>query len=278
MISRRGSTLALVLWTLVVVGGISLGVTRRTRAAIAVASNARAQVIARYAAESGIALAVQAIEDSLAAANTASRAELLNAVTRPPFVIGIQSLGSARVQVALEDVNAKLDINYADADAVAQLLTEFGEAGVAYRTARAIRAHIGTGVTPNSPDESFPIGQRTAPRLVEQAWGGSSGGGGGGARYFTSLDELMSIPDVDQRLIERAAPYLTVDGDGATNRVTASAAVLRAARGALVEMPSRLLLVSRGWLDGSSLTHEIQAVYAVQGNDLALVRWRERTR
>jgi type II secretory pathway component PulK len=275
MIPKRGSTLALVLWTLVVVGGISLGVTRRTRAAIAVASNARAQVVARYAAESGIALVVHAIEDSLAAAgDSASRAELLNAVTRPPFALGIQSLGNARVQVAIEDVNAKLDLNYADADAVAQLLAEFGEAGVAYRAARAIRAHIGTGVTPNSPDESFPIGQRSAPSLVkEQAWGGS-----GGARYLTSLDELMSIPEVDQQLIERAAPYLTVDGDGATNRVTASAAVLRAARGAVVEMPSRILLVSRGWLDASSLTHEIQAVYAVQGNDLALVRWRERTR
>jgi general secretion pathway protein K len=275
MIPKRGSTLALVLWTLVVVGGISLGVTRRTRAAIAVASNARAQVVARYAAESGIALAVHAVEDSLAAAgDSASRAELLNAVTRPPFALGIQSLGNARVQVAIEDVNAKLDLNYADADAVAQLLAEFGEAGVAYRAARAIRAHIGTGVTPNSPDESFPIGQRSAPSLAkEQAWGGS-----GGARYLTSLDELMSIPEVDQQLIERAAPYLTVDGDGATNRVTASAAVLRAARGAVVEMPSRILLVSRGWLDASSLTHEIQAVYAVQGNDLALVRWRERTR
>ncbi|HEY7566437.1 MAG TPA: hypothetical protein VH762_02625 [Gemmatimonadaceae bacterium] len=275
MIPKRGSTLALVLWTLVVVGGISLGVTRRTRAAIAVASNARAQVVARYAAESGIALVVHAIEDSLAAAgDSASRAELLNAVTRPPFALGIQSLGNARVQVAIEDVNAKLDLNYADADAVAQLLAEFGEAGVAYRAARAIRAHIGTGVTPNSPDESFPIGQRSAPSLAkEQAWGGS-----GGARYLTSLDELMSIPEVDQQLIERAAPYLTVDGDGATNRVTASAAVLRAARGAVVEMPSRILLVSRGWLDASSLTHEIQAVYAVQGNDLALVRWRERTR
>jgi type II secretory pathway component PulK len=276
VIARRGSTLALVLWTLVVVGGISLGVTRRTRAAIAVASNARAQVVARYAAESGIALAVQAIEDSLgAASDSSSRAELLNALTRPPFALGIQSLGDARVQVALEDVNAKLDLNHAEADAIAQLLAEFGEAGVAYRAARAIRAHIGTGVTPNSPDESFPIGQRSAPPLVmERAWGS----GGGGARYLTSLDELMSIPEVDQQLIERAAPYLTVDGDGATNRITASAAVSRAARGALVEMPSRLLLVSRGWLNGSSLTHEIQAVYAVQGNDLALVRWRERTR
>ncbi len=274
MIARRGSTLALVLWTLVVVGGISLGVTRRTRAAMAVASNARAQVVARYAAESGIALAVAAIEDSLAAVGDSSRrAELLNVLTRPPFPLGVPSLGNARMQVALEDVNAKLDLNYADADAVAQLLAEFGEAGVAYRAARAIRAHIGTGVTPNSPDESFPIGQRSAARLAKQpSWGG------GGARYLTSLDELMSIPDVDQQLIERAAPYLTVDGDGATNRITASAPVLRAARGALVDVPSRLLLVSRGWLDGSSLTHEIQAVYAVQGNDLALVRWRERTR
>ncbi len=264
----------LVLWTLVVVGGISLGVTRRTRAAIAVASNARAQVVARYAAESGIALAVQAIEDSLAAVgDSSSRAALLNALSRPPFPLGVQALGNARVQVALEDVNAKLDLNYADADAVAQLLAEFAEAGVAYRSARGIRAHIGTGVTPNSPDESFPIGQRSAPPTAkQQSWGG------GGARYLTSLDELMSIPEVDQRLIERASPYVTVDGDGATNRLTASAPVLRAARGALVDLPSRLLLVSRGWLEGTSLTHEIQAVYAVQGNDLALVRWRERTR
>ncbi len=275
MIRRRGSTLALVLWTLVLVGGISLGLTRRTRAAVAVASNARAQIVARYAAESGIALAVQAIEDSLAAVgDSSSRAALLGALTRAPLPLGVEALGNARVQVALEDVNAKLDLNYADADAVAQLLAEFGEAGIAYRAARAIRAHIGTGVTPNSPDESFPIGQRSGPPLEkQQSWGGS-----GGARYLTSLDELMSIPEVDQQLLERASPYLTVDGDGATNRLTASAPVLRAARGALVDVPSRLLLVSRGWLEGTSLTHEIQAVYAVQGNDLALVRWRERTR
>lgn len=274
MMPRRGSTLALVLWTLVVAGGISLGVTRRTRAAIAVASNARAQVVARYAAESGIAFAVQAIEDSLASvSDSSSRAAFLNALTRPAIALGVESLGNAHVQLALEDVNAKLDLNYAEAEAVAQLLAEFGEAGAAYRSAAAIRAHIGTGVTPDSPDESFPIGQRGSSAATrERAWAGR------GARYLTSLDELMSIPEVDQQLMERAAAYLTVDGDGTTNRVTASPPVLRAARGALVDMPSRILLVSRGWLDGASLTHEIQAVYAVQGNYLALVRWRERTR
>lgn len=265
---RAGSTLVLVLWTLVVLGAISLGVTRRTRASVALAANARAQVVARYAAESGIAMAVSSLETALAAAgDSTARMALLNNLSPPPFALAVTELGGARIDVAIEDVNAKLDLNFADADAVAQLLSEFGDAGAAYRAAAAIRAHIGSGVTPDSPEKSFPVG----PSLLQPAWGG-------GARYLTSLDDLMSIPEADPQLIARAAPYLTVDGDGTTNRVAASASVLRAARGALVDMPSRLLLVSRGWLQGSTLTHEIQAVYAVQGNDLALVRWRERTR
>ncbi len=266
---RRGSTLALVLWTLVVAGGVSLALSLRARSAIAVASNARAQIIARYAAESGLTIAVRAIEDSLAAVvDSSSRADLLNTLASTPFTLPVATLGAARMELAISDENSKLDLNYADADAVAQLLAEFGDAGAARRTAAAIRAHIGTGVTPDSPDESFPIGQSPAGA----AWLSR------GARYLTSLDDLMAIPDVDLQLLERAAPYVTVDGDGTTNRTTASAAVLRAASGALVDSPNRLLLVGRGWLEGSSLTHEIQAVYAVQGNDLDLVRWRERTR
>jgi general secretion pathway protein K len=266
---RRGSTLALVLWTLVVAGGVSLAVSVRSRAAIFMASNARAHIVARYAAESGLTIAVRAIEDSLSGVvDSSTRADLLNAITRTPFGFPDASLGAARIELAISDENSKLDLNYADADAVAGLLAEFGDAGAARRTAAAIRAHIGTGVTPDSPDESFPIGRSTADARSQSR----------GARYLTSLDDLMAIPDVDLQLLERASPYLTVDGDGATNRATAPAAVLRAASGALVDSPNRLLLVSRGWLEGSALTHEIQAVYAVQGNDLDLVRWRERTR
>ena len=268
--SRRGSTLALVLWTLVVAGGVSLAVSTRSRSAIAVASNARAHAIARYAAESGLTIAVRAIEESLSVvADSGARAALLNTLPRAPFPLPGGILGAARMALAISDESSKLDLNYADADAVAQLLSEFGDAGAARRTAAAIRAHIGTGVTPDSPDESFPIGQSTA---------GTAFWSSRGARYLTSLDDLMAIPDVDLQLLERAAPYFTVDGDGTTNRATAPAAVLRAASGALVDSPNRLLLVSRGWLEGSSLTHEIQAVYAVQGNNLDLVRWRERTR
>lgn len=260
---RRGSTLALVLWTLVLLGGVSLALTGRSRQAIAVATNARAELVARYAAESGVLLAVRAIEDSLALlADSTERMDFLNGVATRPFMPQAQSLSQpgARLQVALEDVNAKLDLNFAEEEGLFDLLRQFGDAAVARRTAQAIRAHIGTGVTPDLPGESFPNGPVSA------------------ARFLTSLDELLAMPDVDHQLLSRAAPYLSVDGDGTTNRVTAPLPVMRAARGGLVDAPNRLLVVSRGWLEGSPLTHEIQAVYAVQGNDLALVRWRETQR
>jgi hypothetical protein len=76
--------------------------------------------------------------------------------------------------------------------------------------------------------------------------------------------------------VERAAHLLTVDGDGTINRAVASDTVLSVAGGELRDEPSRILVVSRGWQDGQPLTHEIQAVYAVVGNGLTLVRWRER--
>ena len=41
-------------------------------------------------------------------------------------------------------------------------------------------------------------------------------------------------------------------------------------------MPTRILLISRGWLRGHPLTHEIQAVYGVAGQKLVLQAWQER--
>jgi hypothetical protein len=43
-------------------------------------------------------------------------------------------------------------------------------------------------------------------------------------------------------------------------------------------MPSRLLVISRGWQDGHPLTHEIQAVYAIVGTSLKLHGVQERDR
>ncbi|MDQ3674133.1 MAG: helix-hairpin-helix domain-containing protein, partial [Gemmatimonadota bacterium] len=41
-------------------------------------------------------------------------------------------------------------------------------------------------------------------------------------------------------------------------------------------VPARLLVVSRGWLDGHSLTHEISAVYELRRSGVVLRAWQER--
>jgi type II secretory pathway component PulK len=98
------------------------------------------------------------------------------------------------------------------------------------------------------------------------------------AHPLRTLEELRRIPGVPERLALAVAPYLTVDGDGRINRAAASDTVLSAAGGSLVGEPSRLLIISRGWLNGHPLTHEIQAVYAIEGANVVLVRWQERDR
>ncbi len=97
-------------------------------------------------------------------------------------------------------------------------------------------------------------------------------------RAIESLDELADIPGVDVVLIERVAELLTVDGDGNVNRSAAPRSVLAAASGSLVDRPTRLLVISRGWMRGSSLTRQIEAVYDLSGDELRLVRWREHER
>ena len=112
--------------------------------------------------------------------------------------------------------------------------------------------------------------------------GASSGNATPGLRPLTvtpirSLDELHVARLVPEKILERAAPYLTVDGDGVINQRTASDTVLVAATGELRDEPSRLLLISRGWLGGHPTTCEIQAVYAIAGTRLVFSHWRERS-
>ena len=53
---------------------------------------------------------------------------------------------------------------------------------------------------------------------------------------------------------------------------------IAAATGTLVDRPSRLLVIARGWRRDHVLTREIQAVFDVNGAELRLVRWREQDR
>lgn len=243
--ARRGVALVLVLWLVVVLGvlGASVGVAARGR--LRVAANLRDRAAARAAAESGVVAATRAVEDSLAVLGEgAARRAYLNALAESPAAD--EPLGDARFRVAFVDVAARLDVNAASEDALARFFAPFAGAAAARDVAREIRARVGGG----------------APGEV--------------ATPFLTLDALRAVRALDPRVADAAAPYLTVDGDGSVNRATAPPVVRAAAAGQLVDEPTRLLVVSRGWRAGAALTHEIQAVYAVQGAQLALVRWRER--
>jgi general secretion pathway protein K len=256
---RRGAALILVLWIIVALAAISSGAVAATRSTSGIAANYRARTVARYAAESGIALAVATLQDGLTvAAEPTARRELLNHLDE--LLEPEAALGDARIAVALVDPASRLDVNAADVRSLTRLLSFFTDPLDAERAAQAIRAYVG-GVTDGSLD---PSGS------------GELAGGLSEIRPLRSLDELFRIPGLSPELARRAAGSLTVDGDGTINRATASDTVLAAAAGELRDEPSRILVVARGWLDGHPLTHEIEAVYAVVGSELTLIRWRER--
>ena len=111
--SRRGVALVLVLWIIVILGGISAGVARSARTSTGIAANARAEVIARAAAESGIEALVAAIEDTLEQLSDPSdRRDWLNRFSLRPSGDSI-ALGDGRFSVAVVDVSARLDVNAA---------------------------------------------------------------------------------------------------------------------------------------------------------------------
>jgi type II secretory pathway component PulK len=250
----------LVLWLIVLLGTVSATIVIGTREASALVGNARARVVGRYAAESGVAVATSEIERSLELrADTADRQRYLNDLANALITRAETTLDESVFAVTLVDVSSRLDVNTSDTAALTRFLEQF-DPSTARSTALAIRRYIDSSQVTAAPgSQSIPGGSA----LVA-------------ARALRSLDELESVPGANLGLLHAAAPYLTVDGDGKINRATASDTVLLAAAGSLQDEPSRLLVVSRGWLRGHSLTHEIQAVYAIAGNRLTLVRWRER--
>lgn len=249
--TRRGVALVLALWIIVVAGVAVSAAVARARDAVALAATVRARLLATAASESGIAFAADEIERRLRADDdTASRARWLNdghVLSRPTLL-----MGGARAQIVVVDPATRLDINAATTAQLTTLFSFITDAATAATAARAIRGTI------------------------------ERGSAAGTTRRLRSLDELADLPGIPAGVLRAAAPLLTVDGDGHVNRRTAPLPVRRAAGGELVDTPTRLLIISRGWQDGHPLTHEIQAVYALvsepTGDRLLLQSWRERVR
>jgi type II secretory pathway component PulK len=261
--SRQGVALVLVLWLVVVLGVIGAGIVAGARTSTAMAANVRARVVARYAAESGIEALVAFVEDSLErATGVAARRDFLNGLQTAYGAGDSVVLGNGRFAPAVVDVSARLDINAATESALRAFFSRFTDLAGAATIAHDVRGRIEAGAIDGRPEEVF---LQRDPR-----------GDFRPVRPIRSLEELREWHLVPDRVLASAAPYLTVDGDGVINRRTASDTVLAAASGEVHDEPSRLLFISRGWQGGHPLTHEIQAVYALSGNRLVLVHWRER--
>ena len=266
----RGVALVFVLWVLVLLGVAASEIALRARDESKLVATLRARSVGRYAAESGILFTTMRLErllDSLRAPAERAAAFRHEALQSPIPEI---ALGDARFGVATLDLNARLDLNRADATTLRNLIAQFVPESRAGDIVRALKQD--------------PV------RRVE---------------------ELARVPNAGDSLALAVAPYVTVWGDGLVNINSASEPVLAAlpgvgaaaaanivrrraagdvltstdgvrARGApgplLTLVPTRVLLVSRGWQAGHALTHEIDAVYLVLGQTLVLQSWEERDR
>ena len=295
---RRGVALMLVLWLIVVLGVAATAIAAGSHADSTLAWNLRARATSRYAAESGVTVATQLLRSLLQSASTdETRAREFRDVDRHFADLREVPIGSGRFGIAVIDLNARIDLNRNDQEVLRALFAQFTDDDRAERAAAALEDWIDADdiVRPGGAElaDYATMDSPYAPRNLP----------------FDRLDDLAHVLPVGDSLALAVAPYVTVGSDGLINVNSAPEPVLAALPGLSRErahdivmrratgetftslaalpdlgaagpqvavMPSRLLVVSRGWLDGHALTHEIQAVYGIAGTTLYLMTWRER--
>ena len=279
---RSGVALIVVLWTVVLLASVTAIASSAARSSAQVAANRRAESTARTMAESGVVAVTEFVNDSLAAfvGDSAKIDAFLarlepTSSDAPPLMQ--DSLSDGVFAVSIVDVSARLDVNMAGADGLAKLLrTATGDA-----EARQLAELIDARVRGEDLPESAAFDRDAEAKASRDSLGNALLGRPSQTHLrhpFQSLDELLEIRGFDEKLLARVAPLLTVDGDGRVNRRAAPPLVLAAASGSLVDRPTRLLCIARGWQRGHALTREIQAVYDLADDGLRLVRWRELSR
>ncbi len=289
---RRGVALMLVLWVIIVLGAVAVGVVSASRAQTDLVDTVRSRTVARYAAESGVAEAVSLLKELYSAAETAEQqARVFSEFYAELARWGERSLGDARYQVAVLDLNSRIDLNNSGEELLLGLFRQF----VGETEATALLDALEDWK--DEDDEPLPAGAEAA----EYARAGSPYRPGN--RQLMRLDELARIHGFGDSIAGLLAPHVTVWSDGRVNVNTAEAPVLAAvpeigeygaedligARDQGVVMgtklavhsrlselspepigaqlrhvamvPGRLLVISRGWEEGRPLTHEVQAVF-----------------
>lgn len=281
--TRRGVALIVVLWTIVVLATVTAAASSAARGSADVAFALRASSVSRAMAESGIVASSARIDRLLSTRmqDTLAREAFLQSLgTNTGAAFDADTLGDGVFSTTIVDVSARLDVHAAGREGWYLLLEQFTNDAEARAAADRIDAHI-RGLQPpiGSAESREQDADRARDSLVASLLGrGSAAAGGGSRRTFETLDQLLEVDGVSDELLLRVSPYLTVDGDGNVNRRAAPPQVIAAASGSLVDRPSRILIISRGWMRGGAITREIEAVYDVAADGLRLVRWREQER
>lgn len=307
-VGRRGVALLLVLWLIVVLGAVAAAVAAGVRIEGDIVRNIRARAAARYAAESGVIAAKVRLEELLRDAVTSAQlARVLPRLDAELAELREQPLGDvALFQVAVTDLNARIDLNEADPAMLLGLLQQFVGAERAAALVDALEDWK------DADDLRRPNGAEAQ----EYARAGSPFRPPN--RPLHRLDEMTRILGFSEALADRLAPYVTVQSDGRVNLNTAPEPVLAALRGMgpagarllvaarergevfdspvalwtglrqlgislgaadmahVTTVARQVLVVSRGWERGNPLTHEVQAVFDVDGPRLTLRMWTER--
>lgn len=275
---RRGVALILVLCLLVTLGAIAAQLGRAARLEVGIVRNIRSRTVGRYAAESGLTDAVVQIDALLESLpKPLERAIAFHDLGAHLPSLTDVSLGGARFAVAIGDLNARIDLNRSDPDAVRGLFEQFTTAQKAEIIAASLQAKPleRVGELTALPGVTDALAIAVAPYVT--VWSD-------GMVNINSAPEpvLAALPgigkDAARSIADRRsagevfAPSAGDQQPQGTRIVVAPAPPMAL----VVTEPSRLLLIARGWQEGSPLTHEIQAVYEVAGRRLVLQAWQER--
>jgi len=256
---RRGVALVTTLVLIVLLSAATAVAARGARHAGRLASNAEAATVARNMAESAVLAARLRMEAMLQATpDSASRLEMLAALEvagspdlMPPAPFVADTLDDGVFAAALVNLDTRVDINESDPAALVSLFREVTDAANAERVAQRIASRVRT-LPAESAARANAMRRRSQDSLASALLG--RGEMSPALNPFESLDELEAELGGEAHWLVKIADRLTVDGDG------------------------RLLIVARGWKQSHDLTREVQAVYAIEGSELRLLRWRERDR
>ena len=223
---QRGVALILVLWVLALVSALILAFLGSADTALHIARNDDAAAQAQTLAESGVTLAILALNDPA----PATRWQADGSVHRVSF-------GGGTIEIKVADENGKIDLNVAPPELFIGLFRTLGASDDA---ATAMAAAI--------------IDWRS----------GNTGGGNTGAsadnsaapapRQFFDVSELAQVPGVSRDMYRRAAPFLTVYSFSPyINPMTAPAEVLQSLPG-VDEAAIGSFLASRAQSGGDATT------------------------